>query len=60
MTVFTLTSFAAHLQAIEGDVNRVPQRLIKFAARVLEAEVKSAIGTDKYGWPPLAPSTLEI
>jgi len=28
------------------------------AAKVVEDEIKSAIGTYKYGWPPLAPSTL--
>lgn len=59
MSVFTLASFAAHLHAIERDVDHVPQRIIEFAAKAIQAEAKAAIGTGRAGWPPLAASTLE-
>jgi HK97 gp10 family phage protein len=47
----------AALEAIRFEV--AEKAALEAAAGVLETEAKSAIGTDRYGWPPLAPSTVE-
>lgn len=57
MAEFTLASFAAHLTAL-ADLTIAEHEGLEKAAVIVETEAKSVIGTYRYGWPQLAPSTL--
>jgi HK97 gp10 family phage protein len=59
MTQFTLGQFAARLLAYEADLKLTEEACVEKAARMVEKEAKSAIGTYKFGWDPLQPATIE-
>jgi HK97 gp10 family phage protein len=59
MRTFTLTGFAGFLGVLEHEVAQANRHALEKAARIVEEEAKRVIGTYDYGWPPLAPSTLE-
>jgi hypothetical protein len=57
-TRFTLGQFAAHLLTFEADLHLTQDACVEKACRMVEKEAKSAIGTYKFGWPPLQPETI--
>lgn len=52
-----ILAFVAELAALQAHVEH-GQSYLEKAGEVVEKEAKSAIGTYKYGWPPLAPETV--
>jgi hypothetical protein len=59
MTVkFSLGQFAAHLLTYEADLHLTEEACVEKACKMVEKEAKSAIGTYKFGWPPLQPETI--
>ena len=59
MKTFSLIEFAAFTGALSAKVDSVKHDALEKAAVIVETEAKRVIGTYDYGWPPLAPSTLE-
>jgi hypothetical protein len=57
-TRFSLGQFAAHLLAYEADLKLTEEACVEKACRMIEKEAKTAIGTYKFGWPPLQPETI--
>lgn len=53
-----LLQMAAVMGVMQHEVDLATDAALKKAANVLEKEAKSAIGTYRYGWEPLAASTL--
>jgi hypothetical protein len=58
-SVFSLLSFAAHLGAIERDLKLAGEGIIAKWFMAVRQNAMDAIGTYRYGWPELAPSTVE-
>jgi HK97 gp10 family phage protein len=59
MREFSLTGFVAFLGGMAVEVERSKHEALEKAAVIVETEAKRVIGTYDYGWPPLAPSTIE-
>lgn len=58
MRDFDLAGFAAHVLTLAADMEHANHVALERAAVIVETEAKDVIGTYRYGWPPLAPSTL--
>lgn len=56
--VFSLAGLANHFGRIAARFDIGMHGAMKRAAVVVETEAKSAIGTNKYGWPALQPETI--
>jgi phage gpG-like protein len=56
--VFTLVGFAAHLGAIERDLDTVGPAIVARACEMVCAEAKRVIGEGYPYWPALSPETL--
>lgn len=52
-------AFAAFLPTLALEVEHEHHKLLEKAGVIVEKEAKRVIGTYDYGWPSLAPSTLE-
>lgn len=59
MTDFNLTGFAAFLGTVAAEMHHHEAKALEAAAVIVETEAKAVIGTYRYGWPPLAESTLK-
>jgi len=59
MREFSLTSFAAFATGMIVEIDKAKHQALEQGAQIIETEAKRVIGTYDYGWPPLAPSTLE-
>jgi phage gpG-like protein len=58
MKFSSLGGFAAHLLAIEADLEITREVCVEKACRMVEKEAKAAIGTYRFDWPPLQPETI--
>jgi hypothetical protein len=58
MSLFTLASFALKLGAIEADLKLAGTGILAEWCWAVRQNARDAIGTYKYGWTPLAESTL--
>lgn len=56
--MFDVLGFAAHLTHMASELEGDKREDLERVGKMVETEAKSAIGTYKYGWPPLAASTL--
>jgi hypothetical protein len=58
-TFSSLGAFAVFCGSLvlEADVHK--RKLLDEAAKIVQDEAKRVLGTYDYGWPPLAPSTVE-
>jgi phage gpG-like protein len=55
----TLLDLASHLARAALTINhKVAHDAFEKASHILEVEIKSAIGTYKYGWPPIGPASV--
>jgi HK97 gp10 family phage protein len=59
MREFSLSGFATFLAGAAVEIHHSEHEALEKAAVIVETEAKRVIGTYEYGWPPLAPSTLE-
>ena len=59
MPEFTLLGFASFLSRVALEIPLREHEALEKASMVIETEAKRVIGTYDYGWPRLAPSTLE-
>jgi HK97 gp10 family phage protein len=57
--IFGLAEFALHLKEIEHDMKEASRLIVRQACIMVATKAKRVIGTYDYGWPQLAPSTLE-
>jgi hypothetical protein len=57
--IWGLAEFALHLKEIEHDMKEASRLIVRQACVMVATEAKRVIGTYDYGWPQLAPSTLE-
>ena len=58
MKTFSLSDFAAHCLTMAADVEHAKEVAVERACVIVEKEAKKAIGTYRYGWTPLKPSTI--
>jgi phage gpG-like protein len=56
--LMSLIEAAAKFQALGRDMDRLGPAIVAHACQMVCTEAKRVIGTNDYGWPPLAPSTL--
>ena len=59
MTEFSLIGLATFLTEAMVEMEHAKHSALEKAAKIVEDGSKKAIGTYEFGWPPLAPSTLE-
>lgn len=59
MKELTLDEFAMLLGTLPLEVMHENHEALEHAARIVEKEAKDVLGTYRYGWPQLAPSTQE-
>ena len=52
-------SFGAFLMGLDAYLDRAQRDGLEAAIQVVEDEAKRVLGTYDYGWPSLAPSTIE-
>ena len=55
MDLFTL---ATRLMKWDANIEATQRRRLDRAGRMVVGEINEAIGTYKYGWPPLSPATI--
>lgn len=55
----TLLGMAAKLVAVAIETEVAIQLVVEEAADLVQSEAKEALGTYKYGWPPLQQETIE-
>jgi hypothetical protein len=58
MGEFTLLGFVAFIPELVHHVDEAKHHALETAAKIVEAESKSVIGTHGYNWPPLSASTI--
>lgn len=58
MSEMSIMGFVGVLNSIRHALENGGKDDLKEAAEVVKAEAQSAIGTYKYGWPPLSPETV--
>lgn len=56
--VFSLAGFAAHLGAIERDLDEVGPAIVAKACQMLADEIKKNLGEYHFGWQHLKPATI--
>lgn len=54
----SVEAFAAHLAKVARHLDAAQVKGIRKGAQIIQREAKSAIGTYKYGWPPLKGATI--
>jgi HK97 gp10 family phage protein len=57
MKALTLMEFAELLGGLKLEVDHINHTALERAAKIVEKEAKDVLGTYRYGWPQLAPST---
>jgi phage gpG-like protein len=59
MREFSILGFVAFAGTLAAGMEHANHVALERAARIVEKEAKAVIGTYRYGWPPLAESTLK-
>jgi phage gpG-like protein len=57
MNFSSLAAFAAFTTGLIVEVDKAKHDALEKAAKIIEVEAKSVLGTDGYGWPALSPET---
>jgi phage gpG-like protein len=57
MKTFSLVEFAAFATARAIEMHKAGHGALEEAAKIVEVEAKSVLGTDGYNWPALSPNT---
>jgi len=57
-TTFTPLTFATHLTMTALEMRHHQRTVLEEVGRGLQAEIRSALGTYRYGWPALQPATV--
>ncbi len=53
-----ILGFIAHLAVMQGHADHDKKDVLDRAGKLVEQTAKDAIGTYKFGWPPLDPATV--